>query len=295
MKDDDMGKLPNALQGHTLITYADDSYVVISADELEDLKRKVKAVSTTHSNFLRKIGMIVNAEKTELVIFQKELVEENFEFDGKLIKSKSAMKALGITFQHNLKWDIHVQNVVSKISPKLTVLKSSRKNMTTDQFLTVATSQLFSIMYYGSQVWMNSTLTSDLWKKLKAIHYKILRVANRDYRNRISKRTLDLKHKRATPKMWSDYATTSLVIKVFRDRCPEYLYENLKTTCYQTRRMPQAGRFFDNSKGKIGKHRLGSRLAMMDGLQWYDKNWNNDQIRIRLKEHFDFDFKRTIF
>jgi len=59
--------------------------------------------------------------------------------------------------------------------------------------------------------------------------------------------------------------------------------------------MPHAGRFYNNSKGKIGKHRLGNRLGMMEGLQWYEKDWNNDQFRIALKEHFDFDLKKTIF
>jgi len=105
---------------------------------------------------------------------------------------------------------------------RLALLKKIRKNMTVEQFLAVASSQIFSIMYYASQVWLNKTLSARLWGKLKSLHYRILRAATRHFK-RVSKSTLDKQCKRATPAMWSSHSTSSLEIKILRDRYPKRL------------------------------------------------------------------------
>jgi len=61
--------------------------------------------------------------------------------------------------------------------------------------------------------------------------------------------------------MWSNYSTSSLVIRLIRDGGPSYLSEEIKSTMYTTCRKPNTPRFYDNSKGKIGLHRLSNRLT----------------------------------
>jgi len=63
-----------------------------------------------------------------------------------------------------------------------------------------------------------------------------------------------------------------MAIKIKRDRCPTYLPEIIQETIYTTRRQPNSAKFYDNSKGKVGKHCLCIRLTGMNGLpNWLDK------------------------
>jgi len=77
-----------------------------------------------------------------------------------------------------------------------------------------------------------------------------------DFKNRISRTNLTIICGRATPNQWQKYATASTVINIFKTKYPVHLHEKLKETMYTTRRKPLIGRFYDNSKGKIGKQSL---------------------------------------
>jgi hypothetical protein len=51
------------------------------------------------------------------------------------------------------------------------------------------------------------------------------------------------------------------------------------------------GKFYDNSKGKIGRQKLGNSVQFMSAIKtpWNGENWTNDKIRIELKKVF-FDY-----
>jgi len=90
--------------------------------------------------------------------------------------------------------------------------------------------------------------------------------------------------------MWGSYSTYSLVLKIIKDRCPNYLRDQLKTTLYTERRKPLIGKCFDNSKGKVRKHTLECRLMALKDLEWYAMELSNDVIRMSLKRHLNFGF-----
>jgi hypothetical protein len=56
------------------------------------------------------------------------------------------------------------------------------------------------------------------------------------------------------------------------------------------------GRFYDNSKGKIGKQKLGNNIQFMSALRipWNGEQWSNDKIRIELKKVFFTYYNITI-
>jgi len=89
------------------------------------------------------------------------------------------------------------------------------------------------------------------------------------------------------------YASGALVIKIIRDRSLLNLYIGIMENFYTEPRKPNHGRFFDNSQGKIGKHRLQNRLEFMTELgPWLnDPNIGNDALRRMLKDKLDFNFE----
>jgi len=135
-------------------------------------------------------------------------------------------------------------------------------------------------------------LTSDLWKKLKSLHYRVLRATQRDYKRKIPNVILDKVCKRATPKMWSQYSTASMVIKILRDGTPVNIFNLINENLYSERRKPNKGRFYNNSKGKVGLHELKNRLTFICGLdfEWLHLDMNDNAIRTNLKRFLNFDF-----
>jgi hypothetical protein len=90
--------LINCIPG-TLVTYADDSYILISSKDEEDLKKKSEQSVAQHLRWLRTNGMVCNTEKTEvLVLGCKNSIE--ISVDNQKVKSKKELKVLGILFFH---------------------------------------------------------------------------------------------------------------------------------------------------------------------------------------------------
>jgi len=129
-----MGRLMETIK-EDIISYADDSYVVVTGSSMSEIKSKIESTSKEHVAFLKRLGMVVNRSKTEIIVFDKKFEETGFVIDGEIVNSKSSIKALGITFQHNLKWDKHVSIITARVAPKLSMLKKIRKNLNKDQFL----------------------------------------------------------------------------------------------------------------------------------------------------------------
>ncbi len=214
-------------------------------------------------------------------------------FASNIIHSVNKMKALDIMRAHDLKWDNHIADTIAKSQVKLSLMRKIRPFISMDQFLQIATSQIFSTTYYASPVWLNNTLASRLWKKVNSFHYRVMRVACNDFRTKISKKVIDSTCKRATPKMWSQYISASTAIKILRDSTPRLLAEALQQSMTVERRRPRHGRFFDCSRRKPGRHSFNNRLVHLNSIAepWLDPFPTNDSIRIILKQHLNFDFK----
>jgi len=54
---------------------ADDSYMSLSNNNVEDLKRKTEETMTMHDDYLLSIGMVTNGSKTELMFFSRNKIE----------------------------------------------------------------------------------------------------------------------------------------------------------------------------------------------------------------------------
>jgi len=157
-----------------------------------------------------------------------------------------------------------------------------------DQFLKIVTAQYYSVLYYGSVVWLNSTTKSSLKSLINTAHFKPLRLAMNDFHKKIKRDDLSRLCKRANPIDWVRYSLASLVFKIYKHREPFYLYLSLNETLYTVRRKPLIGRFFDNSKGKVGKQKICNKLRFMDSLctDWIGKDFSNDALRRMLKKTF---------
>lgn len=178
-----------------VITYADDSYVILESDSVDDLKQKTEECLRDHDCFLRAIGMSTNKGKTEAIVFGKKHTEINLEIEDQTIVTGKTIKVLGIIFSYNLQWTTHVENIMKKAASIINRVRFIRRSLSEEQTLKVMTSYLYSTIYYGSPVWLGAVSRSDDWKLLNRIHYQALRVVTRDFRRELPRKTLDARCK----------------------------------------------------------------------------------------------------
>jgi hypothetical protein len=73
------------------------------------------------------------------------------------LRCATSIKLLGVTVQNNLKWDIHIAEVVSKASRRLYTLCVLRKSkVPTTDMVAVYTCYIRPVLEYASQVWHSS-------------------------------------------------------------------------------------------------------------------------------------------
>jgi hypothetical protein len=124
-------------------------------------------------------------------------------------------------------------------------------------------------------------------RKLNSLHYRLLRIATRDWKNRTPRCILD-KVGRARPTTWAKYSSASTAIKILRDKCPVRLHQHLTNTLYYERRASNVVKFYDNSKKRVGRQAFGNRLKTV--FEEINKpiflNESNNAIRLLLKKSF---------
>jgi len=276
--------LPSVLPPYShVISYADDSYVSIIAEKTEDIKQKVTDSLQIHQDYMASIGMVINASKTELVIFSRGGLE-TLELDSGIKLSKT-MKVLGLTVSSDLSWDEHVNTIVSRTAYTIRMIKHLRRWLTTEDCLRIVTSKYFGLAYYGSPVWMTPCLGHQSWKRLFSQHYRAIRAAVGDWRTKIPRAVLDIIGKRANPRQWAQYSVANYTIKAY-NKGTTPLGRKLKQLGYINDRCPKRAKFFDTSRLKIGRQDLLNRLNFLDlSFDWIG-NFSDDYLRTRLKKEF---------
>jgi len=92
------GGIPDVIKADHYISYANDSNVISTDNELEEAMRKAEETSAKHVAELTRLGLKVNESKSEVVILAKRLVEQSIMIGNTLVRSKSSMKNL--VFNH---------------------------------------------------------------------------------------------------------------------------------------------------------------------------------------------------
>ncbi len=270
-----------------LVTYADDSYVVVEADNKEELITKTKTVMKKHLEWLRSNGMVCNVSKTELMMMNEESTV-TIDIEDMQINSLPEMKVLGILFDKNLNWSSQVSKAIKRTNRMLFGLKKIRRFLDVPQCKQVVTSFYYSVLYYGFEVWHHRHLASHLKRKIKSAHYRALRLI---FGKATSRDQLD--NERASPEELARYLEAKLAVKVVNKKSPTRLYDEMMRQAYSERRQPGRLQFFDTSKKMMGRQIFRNRLQQVSNqmkFQWL--GISDDSLRTNLKKTF-FSYYKT--
>ena len=108
-----------------VVSYADDSLVIVDADDEEELMEKVKKTIDQVTEFFDSSGLTLQPSKSELIYFTHD--GPGITVAGHVVEPKDSITFLGLEVSKNLKWDKHVEKLEKKIRASLWTMRLNGK------------------------------------------------------------------------------------------------------------------------------------------------------------------------
>jgi len=121
-----------------------------------------------------------------------------------------------------MQWNEHAQEFRNCVLRTLNGLKIIRKKMHKQQSLTVVTSQVFSILYYASPVWLTPSTCKATIKEVEKPHFSGLRIVVR-YHKQGMKREVISRRTNCLHQIDDRFAAATLLRKIWSTRSPNKL------------------------------------------------------------------------
>ena len=256
-----------------LVTFADDNYNIgIAKNEVDSVADCIRQTSIM-VEWLTSSGLRINTSKTEVCVFAKNIcAEHSVVLADLIIPIEKQLKVLGVIFDSKMTWFAQVEKAVQSANKAKQGLRLIARYFTQSEMLKLATAFFYSRLYYGSKVWLISTLTARLKKVLWQSSARMLRIVDKDYVGIKSFMSLHIKYRRATPEMWGNYSTACALKHVMSTQTPDSIVNNLTLNVLNNER--RLGMICTRSNVcKIGFNCLSNRLQYVTNrmkVNWMD-------------------------
>jgi len=268
-----MSNLHTVIRPHAVVSYADDSYVVVSAANRDELLENTRLCMIEHYGWLKSIGMVCNTSKTEMMAFGVD--EFEIRIDNEPIKSTETMKALGVMLDNKLNWESHVTKIIQKCRSLLFAFRYIRRHLDIPEIKFILNAHLVSRLSYASPVWSHS-INHKLKLKLRSVFYNTLRVILRDFERNMSRQSMAKSLEMEDIITTFEKRTSVFIFKIVTNLSPLNLTQKFLTKSYTNERKPERVEFFNTSSTKHGK------LCITNAAKKIVDTWNFDWLYMSL-------------
>ena len=232
-------------------------------------------------------GMRVNESKTNLCLFyHKDMAPITIVLNGDIIKSSKTVNVLGVVFDQKLQWAEHISHCIAKSKRELTAIRMIRKFFTTKELLQLVTSNIFSILFYNSEIWHLTSLKGTLKQNLLSCSATAIKSCVKYCTRDVSYQDLQKTYNRATPEKFLLYKTALNLFKLltFNDYTLEWAALNFNQVL--TSRQINFISLRANVK-KVGLNAFANRVYILNNripLSWFDMSM--ETFKIHCKKEF---------
>ncbi len=157
--------------------YADDTIIYTVAQSMNHAIELLQDSFRSLQFSLIKLKLVLNANKTKNMFFTrcrtKITVPPILTLEGDYIERVNSYKYLGIWLDERLGFNIHIENLLKKLRPKLGFLFRIKKCFPFEAKKRIIQSCFLSVLNYGDVVYMHANLS--LLKKLDSIYHAAIR------------------------------------------------------------------------------------------------------------------------
>ena len=142
--------LPNTSKLLSFHLFAYDSNICCSRKNLNDLEQILNQQLHAVAEWMKSNRLALSILKTNLTSHYKSL---NLKIDGVNIQEVSTVKYLGVTFDSNLTWKNHVNELCLKLSKTVGIFSKLRYYVNVDILIMLYCALIYPFLTYGIQVW----------------------------------------------------------------------------------------------------------------------------------------------
>ena len=246
-------------------------------------KEKLERVN----DWLTKSGLKVNESKTDLCLFHKRSTAPiEIIINGTTLKSKQQINVLGVIFDQKLQWSEQVAYCGLKSSRALGAIRIIRRFFSTRELLQLVTSNVYSLLYYNSEIWHLPSLKQTLKVKLLSLSSHALKVCMKYDSSLMSFENIHKLNQRALPCNYMLYRQALTLYRIWNSQ--DYSLEWCAINFNQVLTSRQVNFAAINcSKLRIGQNAFANRLFVLNNripLAWF--NSTRDTFKIKCKKEF---------
>ncbi|CAG9137058.1 unnamed protein product [Plutella xylostella] len=168
-----MNDISTASDEAEYVLFADDTCVIVAADDFDQLKSKLRRVTGCLAHWFSANGMLLNVEKTKVMHFQLRKTrghELNVVCDGVAVPQVDQVRYLGFTIDAGLTWAPHIDITCTRLSSACFALSRLAPSLTTDNLKKAYYGYFHSILIYGLDLWGDAAdCESELRMQKRAI------------------------------------------------------------------------------------------------------------------------------
>ena len=233
----DMSNLPFHPNTH-LSLYADDTAIFSPGFGGNSVQKQLQKDINVLSKWFRENGMIVNTDKTKVMLFtsrkNKRSLDIEISMNGEKLQNVTKFKYLGVVVDHNLDWSSHINEVVRKITHSVQSVRRIKHCLNEVTLRQLYYTLILPHIDYCSTVWASSTKKNLL--RLQRCQNKYARlILNADYYTPTVKLLDTLKWQSVEIRLNFQYCV--MIYKLLHGLSPPYLTRlvSYRNTIYPTR------------------------------------------------------------
>ena len=146
----------NSSEIFKFILFADDSNLYVSHSDIHALIDITNVELEKVRQWIISNKLTINVGKTHYLIFHRRRLPHEVEhivLGGEILERSQNTKFLGVIIEDSLKWDKHIQLIISKISKLCGILYLTRYTLTTKALKTIYYSLVYPNLTYCLTVW----------------------------------------------------------------------------------------------------------------------------------------------
>ena len=148
------------------VIYADDTTIFFSSDKPNVLQQTIQNGLSKASKLLDTNRLVVNTSKSDFIVIgnisRVKDCDVSVNINGDLIKSSQSTKLLGVHIDSQLSFKNHIQSLLTKLAPKLGLLRRLSFDLPEYILLTIYKSVIQPHIDYCLSVWGSCNKTDML-------------------------------------------------------------------------------------------------------------------------------------
>ena len=214
--------------------FADDSTILVAGKTLEYVNQQLANYLTPISSWIENHGMALNVAKTEsMVIASKPKLARlhgqriQITHNGTAIKSVDSHKLLGLVLDEQLTWNLHIDEVCSKVLKRINLLKAIKIYLPQCARQSFYKSLIQPIIDYACVIW-GATSQYNLDRIIRLQKYAARVILNIKHPQDVPSSELFYKLNWMTINQRIQYFTSILMFKTINRSSPNYLHNRFQ-------------------------------------------------------------------